>query len=175
MNSNRYSKRLAFFLLFLATVVMAQDQKVSLIQDSVDEIIRSTLREGEFSVNGVRAVRMRTVPSKDALAKIESFGEAAIPALAKHLEEQDPREQQLAVRLIGVIGGPKIVLPLSNAVHYSRFAVTRMMALDFITSAPEKDFVPIVKSALNDQDALVRKEATEVLQRCCPQELQPTN
>lgn len=174
MNSDSYFKPLAVFLL-LSTCVMAQNQNASVIQDRVDEIIRSTLRESEFSVNGVRAVPMSAVPSKDAIAKIASLGEAAIPALTKHVEEQDPREQQLAVRLIGSIGGPNIVLPLSNAIHDSRFPVTRMMALDLIASAPEKDFVPVVKSALSDQNALVRRKATEVLKRCCPQELPARN
>ncbi len=174
---NRIVFRQNLFLcvvLLTVAIATAQTQDPAMIQARVDEIVNTTLHDGEFVVNGARAVQS-IPPSKEALAAIQTLGEAAIPALSKHLDAQDPREQQLAVRLIGVIGGSKIVAPLSHAIHTSHFRVTRMIALDFITSAPNTDFLPVVRFALNDQDALVRKKATGILKSCCPQELRPSN
>lgn len=88
MKSHSYFKPVACFLLSLATCAIAQNQNASVIQARVDEIIRSTLLEDELWVNGVRTVPMAAIPSKDSIAEIQSFGEAAIPALTKHLEKE---------------------------------------------------------------------------------------
>jgi hypothetical protein len=135
------------------------------IEKRISEIIRFTISEGETITS--EGVRVSTVvpPSNEAVNEIKSFGVAAIPPLTRYLHDDGSREQVLAMRFLGAIGGHEIVQPLQDVLTASHSQLAKILALAWITQGPTNEVLPIVESFTNDSDPLIRKQAGESLIR----------
>jgi hypothetical protein len=140
------------------TVAQQSDPMV----ERIDEIFSSSLKEGRFTLkNGVTATT-RVPPSTDAVHEIRDMGSKAVPILARHLKSPDPREQELAIRFLGAIGGEEVVEPLGTVVLTSSYGTARLLALGFLSQAPWDSIRDYVQHATTDSEPAVRKEAFRI-------------
>jgi hypothetical protein len=67
--------------------------------------------------------------SAEDIQQIKQYGERAIPVLSTYLLGESPRSERVAIRLLGVIGGPAIVDPLAKVLNGSPRPGSREEAL----------------------------------------------
>lgn len=130
----------------------------------IHDLVINILKRGEGRTEtGIRTTTW--IPPRDEdNAKVKNCGEEAIVPLSQFLDSDEPRAQLLAVRLLGVVGGPGIVSPLQRALEPSRWVVVRTQALSSLMSAPKTDAIPIIRSVLSrDRDPQVQSRGNAIL------------
>ena len=139
-------------------------QATAKVRDRVNTIIRKTIQAGEFTTaEGVKGIT-RVPPSTEDVDEIRSYGDRAIQPLAEYLETDNAFEYELAMRLMGALGGKRIIAPLKKVALYDPSARKREYALRWITQGPWDLASPVItEAAENDRDANVRKVARELL------------
>ena len=140
-------------------------QTTAKVRERINTIITETLKRGEFTTaEGVRGIT-RTNPSAEDVEEIKSYGDRAVVPLEEHfLYSENAFEYGLAIRLMGALGGKRIIEPLKKVILYDPSAGKREYALRAITQGPwDLASKVITQAAENDADANVRKVARELL------------
>lgn len=143
---------------------MADAQTLVEVRERVTTIIRETLQRGEFTTaEGVKSIT-RTPPTPEDVEEIKSFGDRAILPLQEHFSSGNAFEYELAMRLMGELGGKRIIEPLKRVILYDQSARKREYALRWITQGPWNQASKVISQAAEtDPDANVRKVAQELL------------
>jgi HEAT repeat protein len=131
---------------------------------AVQKIVKGILERGEGRTeSGIRTTTFMP-PNDEEVAEIKDWGEQAINPLTQFLDSDEPRAQLLAVRLLGVVGGPDIIPPLKRALEPNRWVVVRTQALSSLMSAPRTDSIPLIHEVLSrDPDPQVQARGRDVL------------
>jgi len=139
-------------------------QTTANVVERVNTIIRETIQRSEFTTaDGVRTMT-RMPPSSEAVEEIKSYGDQAVPVLQDHFYSGNAFEYEIAMRLMGELGGKRIIEPLKQVIIYDPSARKREYALRFITQGPWDQASKVINQAAeNDPDANVRKVALELL------------
>jgi hypothetical protein len=144
-------------------------QTTAEVRERVDTIIKETLRRSEFTIAGNVKVITRVPPSYEAVEEIKRYGDRAILPLQEHLSSENAFEYELAMRLLGALGGERIIEPLKKIIVFDESARKREYALRWITQAPwDQASRVITQAAENDPDVNVRKVAKELLSGYAP-------
>src|SRR5215216_5531867 len=115
---------------------MADAQTTAKVRERVNTIIRETLQRGEFTTaEGVKAIT-RALPSPEDVAELKSYGDRAVLPLQEHFSSTNAFEYELAMRLMGALGGKRIIEPFKKVILYDRSARKREYALRWITQGP---------------------------------------
>ena len=103
---------------------------------------------------------LKTAEDEDLAAMaanaLSSLGNSAVDALAGLLA--DPQTRLLGTTALSQIRRPEIIEPLLSVVHDSQVAV-RSTAIEALSSFHDSRIPPVLLEALDDQAAIVRKEA----------------
>ncbi len=134
------------------------------VRERVNFIIRETLRRGEFTTaEGVKAIT-RTYPLPEHVEEIKSYGDRAVQPLEEHFSTGNAFEYELAMRLMGELGGKRIIAPLKKVALHDPSARKREYALRWITQGPWDQASKVISQAAeHDPDANVRQVAEELL------------
>lgn len=134
------------------------------VRERVAKILRERLSDGAGVVDGVR-VQTRTPPAPEVRKEIRDCGNAAIPLLTNYLLSENENERVIAVELLGLLGGSRVVAPLKNVVEKDRSPTLRIVALRWLSQTPSSLASPIIrKAARTDVDENVRKAARDILE-----------
>lgn len=137
----------------------------SAMRERIAAIIHETIKQGERTVNGIR-IWNSFPPSNEAVEELKGFGDRAIPVLEQHIwsEESGARERWLAFRLLGILGGSRIVKPLEKIIRTYHSPGMRWEALRSLSVTPWDQAMPIIQWAANtDPDSEVRKIADDII------------
>lgn len=141
-------------------------------RERVETIMRETLKrgEGEIIIDGIKSkITRRAMPSLEDAKEVRDYGDAGIEALARYLHSENPREQDLAIRFLGLIGGSRIVEPLEQIIRYDPSPNIREVALRAITQAPwDLASVILREASESDPDPKIRKVSKELLMDYAP-------
>jgi hypothetical protein len=139
-------------------------QATAKVRERVDTIIRETIKRGEFTAaEGVRGIT-RVPPSYEDVEEIKSYGDRALLPLEEHFSSASSFEYELAMRLMGALGGERIIKPLKNVALNDPSARKREYALRWITQGPWDQAAKVIRQAAeHDPDANVRAVANELL------------
>jgi len=141
-----------------------QGSNTALARKRIAEIVRQRLNEGENTINGIR-IQTRTPPSSEVVNEIRRFGDTAAVVLANYLHSKNLRERIVAVELLGLLGGARIVAPLREVIRRDPSTTVRELALRWLTQAPPDLAHPIIQEAARtDPDERVRAVAKGILQ-----------
>lgn len=148
----------------LAQGKTADTQTTAEVRERVNTIIRETLQRGKFTTaEGVKGIT-RIPPSAEDVEEIKSYGDRAILPLQEHLSSGNAFEYEMAMRLMGELGGKRIIEPLKTVILDDQSARKREYALRWITQGPWDQAAKVISHAAeNDPDANVRKVAQELL------------
>ena len=91
-------------------------------------------------------------------------GEPAVPFLADVVDHGDAGRRQDAVHVLGEIGLPSVVAPLTAGLHDSDAGV-RLLAVRSLAKLEGEHVDELLRSALRDRDPDVRLQASKVLQK----------
>lgn len=129
---------------------------------AVASLIDRVLKRGETSRE---TIRMSTwvPPTTEDIAEVKRLGTSAIEPLDRAFVAKRPFQRLLVIRLLGEIGGPKIVPTLERALDPTLPNSVRLYALDALTTAPDDLALPLIRANVNDKDPLVAKEAKDLL------------
>lgn len=143
---------------------VASAQTIAKVRERINTIIRETLQRGEFTTaEGVRAIT-RTPPSAEDVEEIKGYGDRAVLPLQEHFYSANAFEYEMAMRLMGELGGKRIIEPFKKIILYDPSARKREYALRGITQGPWDQAAKVISHAAeNDSDANVRKVAQELL------------
>jgi hypothetical protein len=143
---------------------VAEPQTTAKVRERVNTIIRETLQRGEFTTaEGVKAIT-RIPPSSEDVEEIKSYGDRAVLPLQEHFSSRNAFEYEMAMRLMGALGGKRIIEPFKKVILHDRSARKREDALRWITQGPwDLASKVITQAAENDPDENVRKVAQELL------------
>jgi len=163
-------------LIFLAAGGIANGQlkkedpsEKAKIRKRVDTIIREILRSGEITTAEGQRIIIRVPPPQRDIEEIRSYGDDAVPVLAEFLKSEDAREYELAMRLLGALGGDRIIQPLRDVILLDPMPRKRGFALSAITQAPWGKAALILRlAAKTDPDPHVRQIAKEMLAGYAP-------
>jgi hypothetical protein len=138
------------------------------IRKRIAAIISDRLKEGlMFPNNGSPGspVYTRVPPSREAVKEVKEYGDNALPVLSEHLQSKNERERGVAVELIGLVGGYRMVVFLQRVIQNDAASHIRILAIRWITQAPPSLALPIIrKAARTDVDESVRKAARDILE-----------
>lgn len=139
------------------------------VRERVNTIISETIKCGETTTaEGVKAIT-RIPPSSEDVEEIKRYGDRAVLPLEEHFASENGFEYELAMRLMGALGGKRIVEPFKKVALYDSSARKREYALRWITQAPWDQAGKVIKHAADhDPDANVRKVARELLSGYAP-------
>ena len=134
------------------------------VRERVNTIIRETLQRGEFTTaDGVKGIT-RIPPSPEDVDEIKGYGDRAVLPLQEHFSSGNAFEYELAMRLMGELGGKRIIEPFKKVILYDQSARKREYALRWITQGPWDQAAKVISQAAEkDPDANVRKVAQELL------------
>jgi HEAT repeat protein len=134
------------------------------IKEKIRSIMRSTLKQGEFTTpEGIKAYT-RVPPSNESTEEVRRLGDGAIPVLAGYVDSPSPREQELAMRFLVSFDSDRIVDALGSFAKHSAYPTNRAAAILFLRDAPPSRTLPIVQEVFKtDSDPYVRKTAAEFL------------
>ncbi|MCP9495949.1 MAG: HEAT repeat domain-containing protein [Pyrinomonadaceae bacterium MAG19_C2-C3] len=140
------------------------------VHERIAAIISETLKQGELRTYGGVSVITRVPPSNSAVEEVKRYGDAAVPILVNYLQRsENGRERELALRLLGSLGGSRIVAPLREVILYDPSPTFRQLALRWITQAPWKQALPIIQEAAEaDRNERVREEAKNLIATRAP-------
>lgn len=150
---------------FLVTVIFAADKhkRAVSVRERVAKIVRVRLSDGVMVINGMR-VQTRIPPSEQITKEIRECGNAAIPYLENYLRSQDDHKRLIAVELLGLLGGTRVVGPLKNVIEKDRSPTLRILAIRWLSQQPASLTSAIFsKAASDDVDADVRRTAKDIL------------
>jgi len=101
---------------------------------------------------------------------IRGLGKNGITALAECVwSDKETRARGLALRILGLVGGPQIVSPLKEIIEHHAVPAIREQALWDITQAPWSLSSGIIETAAEkDPDPEVRRTAKKILVRYSP-------
>jgi hypothetical protein len=139
------------------------------IRERIATIIRETLKQGEgTTVEGYRFYSW--IPaSNEYVEEIKSYGDKAVWILEEYLFSDVGREGDFVLRILGRMGGSRILEPLKRVVEQSTSPWRRQEALRALTQAPWELAFPIIRNAAEtDRDPEVRAEARDLLIRYSP-------
>ena len=164
---NRFCKAAVFCLIAsgycLGQGKLADAQTTEQVRERVNTIITETIKRGEFTVQGVKGIT-RVPPSDKDVDEIKSYGDAAVLPLEEHFSSANAFEYEMAMRLLGALGGNRIIKPFKKVILYDQSARRREYALTWITQAPWDQAVEVISQAAEtDPDDNVRKVAKELL------------
>ena len=141
----------------------------SKIRQRIANIIRETLNRGEITTAEGHRIIVRSKPDDKDVEEIVSYGDDAVTVLAGFLKSENAREYELAMQLLSMLGGDRIVQPLSDVILFDPLPRKREYALRALTQAPWDQAEPIIRlSAKTDHDAHVRVLAEELLNNYGP-------
>ncbi len=148
---------------------VAAAQTTAKVRERVNTIIRETLKRGEFTtVEGVRVIT-RVPPSLADVEEIKNYGDRAVVPLQEHFSSDNTFEYELAMRLMGGLGGKRIIEPFKKVILNDQSARKREYALSWITQAPWDQASKVIRQAAEtDPDENVRKAAKELLSGHAP-------
>lgn len=151
-------------LFCLIVTGLANAQTTAKVRERVNTVITETLKRGEFTTReGVR-VTTRIPPSSEDVAEIKSYGDRAVLPVEEHFSSENAFEYETAMRLMGALGGKRIIEPFKKVILHDRSARKREYALRWITQGPWDQAAKVISQAAeNDPDANVRKLAQELL------------
>lgn len=133
------------------------------VRERIAALIRETLQQGEGNVDGVR-LQTSVPPSTETIEEIKHYGDDAVLVLTDYLQSESVRERSLAIKLLGSLGGSRIVDPLQKVIRYDESPTIKQTALRSITQAPWELALPVVREAAEtDPDSRVRAAARELL------------
>jgi len=162
------------FCLIVSGTCLGQDKAVDVhttakVRERVNTIIWETIKRGEFTTaDGVSGIT-RVPPSSEDVEEIKSFGDRAVLPLEEHFASENAFEYEMAMRLMGALGGERIIKPLENVALYAPSARKREYALRFITQGPWDQAAKVIRQAAEyDPDANVRDVAKELLSGHAP-------
>lgn len=164
-----YLKALSQLCIIACSVIVVlaagQNNKPAIpARERVAKIVRERLSDGAGVVNGVR-VQTRTPPAPEIRKEIRECGNAAIPVLTDYLRSENENERVIAVELLGLLGGSRVVAPLKNVIEKDRSPTLRILALRWLSQGPSSLTSPIIrKAARTDVDESVRKAARDILE-----------
>jgi hypothetical protein len=143
---------------------LADAQTTANVRERVSTIIRETIKRGEFTTaEGVKGIT-RMPPSTTDVEEIKSYGDRAVLPLQEHFSSESAFEYEMAMRLMGALGGKRIIEPLKEVVLHDQSARKREYALRWITQGPWDQAAEVIRlAAETDPDANVRKVAQELL------------
>lgn len=134
------------------------------VRKRIVEIVRQRLNEGVITINGVRA-QTQTPPSSQVVNEIRRYGDSAAVVLGDYLLSRNIRERIIAVELLGVLGGARIVGPLQRVILRDPSPTVRELALRWLLQAPPNLAQPVIREAARtDPDERVRNVAKGLLQ-----------
>ncbi len=139
------------------------------VRERINTIIAETLKHGEFTTpEGYRAIT-RLPPSNEDVEEVKRIGDDAIPALEEHFSSPNGREYELAMRLLGALGGKRIIEPLRKIIQFDPSPRKREYALRWITQGPwDQASAIILQAAEADTDPHVREVAKDLLSGYAP-------
>ena len=148
----------------IVVVAVGQNRKpVIPVRERVAKLVRERLSDGTGQVNGVR-VQVRTPPAPEIRKEIRECGNSAIPVLTDYLRSENENERVIAVELLGLLGGPRVVPPLRNVIEGDRSPTIRILALRWLSQTPSSLASTIIrKAARTDVDESVRRTARGLL------------
>jgi len=153
-----------FCLIVSGTSVGQGSQSDAKVRERINTIISETLKRGEFTTGGDVKVITRVPPLSEHVEEIRSYGDQAILPLEEHFSTTNAFEYELAMRLMGALGGKRIIVPLKKIALYDHSARKREYALRWITQGPwDLASKVLSQAAENDPDVNVRKVAQELL------------
>jgi len=140
----------------------SQDSPVAVRQE-VERIFNRTLDAMETTTpEGVKATTWMP-PDQSIEDEIKCLGPSAVPAIAVLLKSERPFGVLLGVRMLGWIGGPKIVTPLKELLESSTSQIAKTNALEALSTAPTELALPIIQRVLDtDINRYVREKASRV-------------
>ncbi len=143
-------------------------QTTAKVRERVDTIIKETIKRGEFTVQGVKGIT-RVPPSTEDVDEIKSYGDQAVAPLEEHLYSASAFEYEMAMRLMGALGGKRIIEPLKKVILHDESARRREYALRAIVQGPWDQASQVMALAADtDPDENVRKTAKELLSGYAP-------
>jgi len=143
---------------------IANAQTTANVRERVNTIIQETIQRGEFTTpEGVRGVT-RVPPLAEHVEEITRYGDRAVEPLEEYFYSANGFEYEVAMRLMGALGGKRIIEPFKKVILYDPSARKREYALRGISQGPWDEASKIITHAAdNDSDANVRKVAQELL------------
>jgi len=106
------------------------------IRERIATIIRETLKQGDgTTVEGYRFYTWVPASNQD-VEEIKSYGDKAVWILEEYLFSDVGREGDLVIRILGRMGGSRILEPLKRVVEQSTSPWRRQEALRALTQAP---------------------------------------
>lgn len=157
------------FCLLAVGYCLGQDKLTDAqVRTRIDTIIKETIKRGEFTVQGVKGIT-RVPPSTEAVDEIKSYGDQAVAPLEEHLYSANAFDYEIAMRLMGALGGTRIIEPLKKVILHDGSARRREYALRAIVQAPwDQASKVLAVAAESDADENVRKTAKELLSGYAP-------
>ena len=139
------------------------------MRERISQIIDETIKQGEgYTAEGIK-FWTRVPPSTKDIQEIKSYGQTAVPILEEYLFSDVGREGDLALDILGRLGGSQIVEPLKRVTEQSTSASRRDGALRWVTQAPWELALPIIRNAAEtDRDPKVRALAQDLLVKYSP-------
>jgi hypothetical protein len=138
-------------------------QTTAEVRERVNKIISETMKSGEFTTAGGIRIITRRPPSSADVEEIKRYGDRAVLPLEEHFASEDGFEYETAMRLMGALGGKRIIEPLKKVALHDSSARKREYALRWITQGPWDEAGRVLShAAAHDPDAKVRKVAQEL-------------
>jgi hypothetical protein len=139
------------------------------IRERIATIIRETLKRAEGTTVEGYSVFTWMPPSNKDVEEIKAYGDKAVPILEEYTFSDVGREGYLALQLLGLLGGSRIVEPLKRVAEQSTSAANRQAALMWLTQTPWELAFPIIRNASEiDRDPKIREAARDLLVRYSP-------
>jgi hypothetical protein len=140
------------------------------IASRIDAIVRRAAEPMVLSSpsSPVKITSAQIFFNPDEVAEIQRYGPRAVPTLSKFILDRNSRIERVAIRLLGVIGGPEIVRPLLDVLDKSTSSGGRYEALLNLKQAPCTKEVArtILRVSQSDSDANVGNQAREEVSWC---------
>jgi hypothetical protein len=140
------------------------------IASRIDAIVRRAAEPMVLSSpsSPVKITSAQIFFNPDEVAEIQRYGPRAVPTLSKFILDRNSRIERVAIRLLGVIGGPEIVRPLLDVLDKSTSSGGRYEALLNLKQAPCTKEVArtILRVSQSDSDANVGNQAREEVTWC---------
>ena len=99
----------------------------------------------------------------DALARLGSVRDEALPELVRALRDGEPAERASAARTLGLVQAREAVPALAGALRDDEAGVRAQAALALARVGEKGDALPALRVALRDADPWVREEAARAL------------
>ncbi|MGH9915602.1 MAG: HEAT repeat domain-containing protein [Pyrinomonadaceae bacterium] len=140
-----------------------QTPNKTVVRQRIAKIISDTLNQGKGIVKGI-SVSIRVPPSNEAIEEIKNYGDDAVPVLVEYFHSESSSERELALTLLGCLGGERIVAPLRDVILHDSSSSFRELALRWIVQAPwDTASLIILEAAETDANEHVRQEALNIL------------